>query len=154
MKREWLLSVLVLIVLGSFLVFAQEAPKVLPNVSNASNLLGELGLEKSVFTQPLSTEIEIPSGLQIFAKALFGFNAFKESGKVNLMQFVTLTVLFLVLFVLIFEGTRFFFRKTWQSFFVALIITSLVGIGGGILVVSRFLFSLAEFIHFLMAFLH
>ncbi len=148
MKRECLFPVLVFIVLSSFLVFAQDAPKVLPNVSNASKLLGELGLEKSVFTQPLSTEIEIPSELQIFAKILFGFNAFKESGKVNLMQFVILTVLFLTLFVLIFEATRFFFRKIWQSLLVALIVTSLGGIGGGILIVSRFLFSLSEFIHF------
>jgi hypothetical protein len=144
MKKRWLLFLILGLLLVS-LVHAQDDTDLIDvNKTSDPNITSGLSDVENKTNAALGGEVEIPPGLQLIARVLFGV---KEPIALNI--FIILICVWIALFVIIANAVIFISGKKWMCWVGSFIIMCLIGVGGGLREISFFVFDFWNFLDFL-----
>lgn len=111
-------------------------------INQSLNFTEEKETLRQKSNEVLSNEIEIPENLQKFSRVFFGLKNEEEVSLQKFIIFVGVWLVFLFLLASILEITPFF--DGWKSWIGAVVVNLLVGLSGGFLLVTGFIFSLSN----------
>lgn len=138
MKKE-VLVISIFLFLAVSLAQAQDLPQFDDSIKNVSDI-SQAGVKSNEF---LEKEVQVPQGLQILARAIFGI---KSDNQVNFQTLVILIVIWAI--------SLFLIRAVLQlspiggegitGFLIAIVVTLLVAVSGGLLILAHWILSLSS----------
>lgn len=142
MKKIGVILILALFVSIISIVHAQNISNITENITESFGNLSNNVLNKT--ESKLNESIEIPQGLQLPARIVFGI---KQDSPISLQYFILLVAVWVIFFVVIWDILKFFplIDGMVKNFVGSFIITTLVAMSGGLLELVSFFFQVGTF---------